>query len=322
MYRANHQSGVALVTAILIVALASVLAASLLKRLNLDISRTENIMQNEQAYLYTLGSEIIATAVLAQDAKDNKHDSLDEYWAMQLPASPVEGGQISGTLQDLQGKFNLNNLSTALNPSNQAHDLNLFKRLLVTLELDKNLSNAVVDWLDSDLESSIPGGAENDYYIGLDKPYRAGNTLLASPSELRQIKGFEKEETYSSLLPFISTLPVATSININTAPEEVLKSLRDDLKDDDINKIIERLATNAEELSDSDPFKDISDFESFMRQNTSSKNFKAENMIVSTNYFLLTSTAEIGRGRVTLYSIIQRDDENTIRVISRSQGAW
>jgi len=322
MHRVKHQSGVALVTAILIVALASVLAATLLKRLNLDISRTQNIIQNEQAYLYTLGSEIIATAVLAQDAKDSKHDSLDEYWAMQLPPNPVEGGHISGTLEDLQGKFNLNNLSKVINSKHQQSDLALFQRLLVKLELDKDLANAVVDWLDEDVQSSIPGGAENDYYIGLEKPYRAGNTLLASPSELRQIKGFEKDKIYSTLLPYISTLPVATSININTAPEEVLKSLSAKLKDDDVDKIIERLATDTEDLSNSEPFEDISDFESFMRQNTSIKDFKAENMGVSTNYFLLTSIAEIGRGRVTLYSIIQRDDENALHVVSRSQGAW
>jgi general secretion pathway protein K len=317
-----QQSGVALVTAILIVALASILAASLLKRLNLDISRTQNIIQNEQAYLYALGSEIIALAALTQDAKDNKHDSLDEYWALKPPANPVEGGQVSGYLQDLQGRFNLNNLSKAINSKFQQKDLQRFQRLLVELKLNKNLANAIVDWIDKDLESSIPGGAEDDYYMGLEKPYRAGNTLLNSPSELRQIKGFEKDKIYNILLPHIITLPVATSINVNTASREVLKSLNAELKDEDVDKILDRLATEGEELSESEPFEDISDFESFMRQNTSSKNFKAENMLVNTRYFLLTSTAEIARGRVTLYSIIYRDGDNAISVISRSQGAW
>lgn len=125
-YPLPHQSGVALVTAILIVALASILAASLLKRLNLDISRTQNIIQNEQAYLYALGSEIIAIAALAQDAKDSKHDSLDEYWAIKPPPNPVEGGQISGFLEDQQGKFNLNNLSKAINSKFQQKDLQFF----------------------------------------------------------------------------------------------------------------------------------------------------------------------------------------------------
>jgi len=316
-----RQTGVALVTAILIVALASILAASLLKKLNLDISRTQNIIQNEQAYLYALGSEIIAIAALTQDAKDSKYDSLDEYWVFKAPPNPVEGGQISGYLQDLQGKFNLNNLSKAINSKFQQQDLKLLQRLLVELKLNKDMANAIVDWLDADLESSIPGGAESDYYVGLEKPYRAANTLLTSPSELRQIKGFEKDKIYNTLRPYIVTLPVATAINVNTASKEVLKSLDAKLKDEDIDKIMERRKIDAQ--GKSEPFEDIGDFEKFMKQNSSNKNFKASNMLVKTNYFLLTSIAEIARGRVTLYSIIYRnDDGNSLRVISRSQGAW
>jgi len=257
-------------------------------------------MQNEQAYLYALGSEIVAFAVLTQDAKDNKHDSLDEYWALKLPPNPVEGGQIYGELEDLQGRFNINNLSKAINSKYQGADLQQFRRLLNNLKLDANLANAVVDWLDADLESSIPDGAENDYYIGLEKPYRAGNTLLSSPSELRLIKGFEKDDTYKTLLPYISALPEATAINVNTAPAAVLKSLSSTLKDADVDKIIDRLGAEAEDSSGGEPFKDIRAFESFIRQNPSNKNFTAENMAVSTNYFLLSSVAVIARGRVAL----------------------
>ena len=319
---ANHQSGVALVTAILIVALASILSASLLKRLNLDISRTQNIIQNEQAYLYTLGLEIIAFSFLRHDAEDNKHDSLDEYWAFELPPFPVEGGQVAGGLKDLQGKFNLNNLSKTINAKNYQNDLQRFQRLLVELELNSQLANGIVDWLDTDSETTIPGGAEDDYYFGLEKAYRTANTLLVSPSELRQIRGFEDEKTYDALIDHVTALPVATSININIASKEVLKSLSTELKDEDIDKILDRVAVDPEGKSKSEPFKDISEFETFMKQNSGKQNFKAKNMVVSTDYFLLTAMAEIARGRVTLYSIIHRSNKGDIRVISRSQGVW
>lgn len=316
----NQQSGVALLTAIMIVALASILAASLLKQLNLDISRTQNIIQNEQAYLYALGSEIIAMGVLNDDRDNSEHDSLDEYWALKLPPSPVEGGQISGSLEDLQGKFNLNNLAREINGDNQANDLSRFKRLLSKLELNQQLANAVIDWVDTDVESSSPGGAEDDFYMGLEIPYRAGNTLLSSPSELKLINGFT-DEVYDKLLPYISTLPMATPININTADREVIQSISDTISNADIDVIMEQLGTGDNDPANDQPFEDIKDFVSFMKQNTSSKNFKAENIAVSTEYFLLSSVAEIGRGRVSLYSIIHRD-EKSMQVISRSQGAW
>lgn len=320
MCQLKKQSGVALVTAILIVALASVLAASLLKRLNLDISRTQNIMQNEQAYLFALGAEIIASAMLIHDGDESKHDSLDELWAQQATPYPVENAMISGSLVDLQGKFNLNNLSKSIN-GNQAQDLKRFKRLLTHLKLNPDLANAIVDWLDEDMQSSIPDGAEDDYYIGLEQPYRAGNTLLSSPSELRLIKGFEEDKTYRALQDYICTLPIATAININTAREEVLKSLSEDVNDEHIGKLTERLSSNSEESS-SEPFEDIADFETFMKQTTGKNDLKIENVVVSTEYFLLSSMAELGRGHVNLYSIIHRDTNNQISIVSRSQGAW
>ena len=318
MKNINNQAGAALVTAILIVALASILGASLLKRLNLDISRTQNILLNEQTYLYTLSSEAAILGLLTHDEK--KYDSLDEEWATE-GVFPYGQGQIFVALQDLQGKFNLNNLSKTLNKDRFEPELNSFKRLLVSLELDVALANSIVDWLDTDLESSIPGGAEDDYYMALERPYLAANNTLLSPSELRLIKGFEEEKVYLALLPFISTLPTFTAININTAPQEVLKSLIVDLKDDDLDKIMQRLDTEREDQSLSEPFEDISEFVEFMKKNTPLKDFKADNMIVTSQYFLLTSIAEIDRARVTLFSTIERDDKGSLKILTRSQGA-
>ncbi|MCW9014202.1 MAG: type II secretion system minor pseudopilin GspK [Gammaproteobacteria bacterium] len=309
----RSQRGVALITALLVVSLATVLAVALVDRLHLDISRSENIIHHEQSYLYALSLENIAHLLLQGDAQASDYDSREEIeLANQYLSAPMEGGEIVGEIIDLQGRFNLNNLSPELN-SDHARDREIFMRLLSQLELDRNLVTAIVDWLDSDSQTSIPGGAENDYYLAFEQSYRAANTLLVSPSELRMIRGFEKDETYAALEPFIIALPKVTSININTAPAEVLKSLDETITDDDVTDIVAR--------QENEPFEDIQAFKTYMETDRNKKNFSSAGMTVVSDYFLLSSDTRIGRGKVLLYSIFQRDKNGSL-VVSRSQGAW
>jgi general secretion pathway protein K len=320
MINCKQQTGVALVTALLVVAIAVVLATTLVDELHLDLRRTENMIHNEQTYLYTLGAENMAQAMLEQDAKDSKYDSLQEIWAIQRPPWPVEGGYVAGQLMDLQGRFNLNNLSQAINNQFE-EDIDRFKRLLKELELEPNLADAVIDWLDADLVTRIPEGAEDDYYIGLERPYRTANSLMISPSELRLVKGFNQDNVFETLAPFICTLPESTLININTASAEVLKSISEDISSDDVSKIIE-YRDGDPELDNAEAFKTLEDFQAYMQQQLDKQNFSTEGMTVSTDYFLLSSQAVIGRGRVQLYSTILRNTQGGTDIIRRSQGSW
>jgi general secretion pathway protein K len=331
----GKQQGVALIVAILVVAIATVLAIAMVDRLNLDIRRTENLIHSEQAYVYAQGAEIIATAALFQDRQKNKYDSMDEAWATPLPPVPVEGGAVMGKLTDLQACFNINNLNRIINSANFNEDLQRFNRLLTAVAVSPALASAVVDWLDSDMQTTPPDGAEDDWYIGLTPPYRAANGPITSISELRMIKGFEQTDTSSTdgnafdkLAPYICALPIATAININTAPDMVLKSLSADLTDDDVAKIIEHRngGTDPEDKSHAEPFETMEQFKAFMQNDLKKPGFAAANatanMTVASNYFLLDATAQIGNNRSQLYSIIARDDNGKCHVVARSQGVW
>ncbi|WP_027367718.1 general secretion pathway protein GspK [Desulfocurvibacter africanus] len=54
------------------------------------------------------------------------------------------------------------------------------------------VANSIVDWTDEDTNFSI-GGAENDYYQGLDKPYLCKDGPLESIEELLLVKGVTPE---------------------------------------------------------------------------------------------------------------------------------
>ncbi len=106
----DGQRGVALITAVLVVAIAAIIATSIMGRQNFDTQRTANIIHRDQAIAYALGAEHWAGVELTRDAQANNYDHLQENWAYELPPLPIDGGYITGRVQDLQGRFNLNSV--------------------------------------------------------------------------------------------------------------------------------------------------------------------------------------------------------------------
>ncbi len=104
------QRGVALITALFIVFLAAVAAASLATVQQITIRRSTLVLHHQQAQLYTLGAEQWALMILKRDQQDGNVDHREEDWAALPPTLPVEGGFVSGNLLDLQSRFNLNNV--------------------------------------------------------------------------------------------------------------------------------------------------------------------------------------------------------------------
>jgi general secretion pathway protein K len=214
------QRGVALIVALLVVALAAVLIAGLLDRGELAQARTRNALREQQAQSYALGLEAYAAKVLMDDqAQGNGVDAADSPWAMPLPPTPVPGGQISAVMTDLDGRFNLNNLDPD-NPS-AAVWFEKFQWLLGALKLDPKLADNVKAWIDS---STSAGAVSDAYYLAQPIPYRAAHRGFSHVSELRLVQGVDGD-VYTTLAPYVSALPVGTTINVNTASVPVLMTL-------------------------------------------------------------------------------------------------
>ncbi len=82
----ERQRGVALLTVLLVVAMASILAVTMLKAQQSLLQRSASVFTQDQAYLYTLGAETLARTVLQEDRdKDQQNgeaqDTLGEDWA-------------------------------------------------------------------------------------------------------------------------------------------------------------------------------------------------------------------------------------------------
>lgn len=302
----NRNKGVALITALLVVSIATTAAVSLSAHQQLDIRRTANLITRDQAWLYNKGAETWSKAILARDQEDNETDSLQDVWAQRLPPLDIPGGVMTGYMEDMQSRLNINNLidGKKLNPE----AVSQFQRLLEVLELPKELVQAVVDWLDDDVNATAPEGAEDDYYLGLEQAYMAANRKMVNISELRLVKGFD-QQTFQRIAPFLTALPTRTPININTAPPEILASLS--------SKISLDLAQELVKQRNEEPYKKTKEFTA--HESLKDIDLSTQDLAVSTQYFMLYTDTQIVNSRASLDSLILREQGSKLRVLQRSQ---
>ncbi len=303
-----RQQGIALLTAILILAVASIAATAMTVRGQVDTRRAANVFDGDQAESYLSAGEVWAAQILKRDLSDNSIDTLGDQWAVQLPPLPVDGGQVSGRIEDLQGRFNLNSLVAEGRP--QTLQLERFRRLLAVLEIPPSLANAVLDWIDADEEVQFDGGAEDSAYQRRERgAYRAANRPMVSVSELRLVRGFS-EEYYRRLQPYVYAVDASTAINVNTAPAPVIACLVDGVS----------LAA-AEDLVQRRGKAGYASVKAFLQDDIfTGTGIKSNGLTVRSNYFLLTGEAWIDRVRRLRVSIIHRAGVGGPRVVMRSRG--
>lgn len=306
MNNPKSNAGVALITALLVVALAATTAVALSQKVALDIRRAGNLIDSDQAWLYAQGAEAWSGAILARDRAETQIDSLLEPWAFQLPPITVPGGFIAGRIEDRQGRFNINNLiqGNGVDPLALAR----FQRLLTMLEIDPALAQAVIDWIDPNIEALPPDGAEDDYYLGLKRPYRTANQPMVNVSELRLVKGFE-QKAYERITPFLTALPAGAEININTAPAPVLASLSPEIDLQLAGALIERRQEKS--------FESLSEFTGDPL--IQGLQIDTAGLSVASQYFMLHTLAEIGLGRAHFSSLLFRPGQGGVHVIRRNQ---
>ncbi len=105
------QHGVALITAVLIVAFATILAVNVAIPRQARTAAQRHDVRARQGYEIALGAEASAAEFLQKHRQDSQTDHRGEIWARPLPPLPIDGGKVEGRLEDMQGRFNMNNLS-------------------------------------------------------------------------------------------------------------------------------------------------------------------------------------------------------------------
>lgn len=305
------QRGIALITAVLMVALATILAVEVGFRGFLDQRRSGTLFALDQAYEVALGAEAWAADFLKKDLQDSQTDHLGETWAQPLPPLPIDGGGVvEGRLEDMQGRFNINNLVTPEGATNEAAVKQL-ERIFSALDIEPTWATAVADWLDADTQPGFPDGAEDSVYTGQDPPHLTANMPVTRVSELMVLPGFGPER-FARVRPFLAALPVGTKLNVCTAPGIVLDSLSEGTSEFGLDP------KNLEVRRKDACFPTIEDLRGALGD--AAFNELQNSLTESSSYFRATAWVTIGTTEFTLYSLLARSAAS-VRPVLRSVGS-
>ena len=284
--------GVALITAMLVVAIAATLGTAMALNSDIWLRSATNAKDRTQAEAIRIGAQHFAAWALRKDARESKTDDLSEAWA-QPQTLPIDNGVgvISVQLVDAQGRFNLNNL--VKNDQPEIPYAGMFRRLLELEKVSPDLVEAAIDWIDANSQAQ-PNGAEDIDYLGLNTPYRSANRPFESVGELRLVRGFNAE-IVERLSPYLTALPAGTTVNLNTAPATVLAAMFPDLSTDTISQAIAG--------REKKPIASLSEFMQLLPSGTPQPQVATS---VTSTYFYLNVDTRIGRVQYRSTSLLMR----------------
>ncbi len=296
------QRGIALITVMLVLAVVTVSLVSMSSERQMDIRRTENQLRSSQAWEYAYSLEAWAENQLNVDFATNQYDALTDRWSKPL-FSTIPEGNVKADIIELQGRINLNNLLVDDQASDE--DVQRLKRLLTHLNIKPELVDAMLDWMDADMEMRYPNGAEDETYTNRVPAYRSANSPFAEVSELLRVQGITQTD-YQKLLPYIYVAEGYQPVNVNTASAVVLRCMAKDIKKDEAESIFR---------ASGKPFKKVEEF--LKDEAMAGISVNKTSLGVISNHFLLSGQIDMGKNGLTFQSQIQRSTDGTVKVSKR-----
>lgn len=225
MSRKSPQCGAALLTAMIIVTLVSTLAAAMVWQQYRAVQVEAAERARTQSALILQGALDWARLILREDARANVSDPVDhlgEVWATPLAearlstflaadrANADEGPEafLSGSIADAQSRYNLRNL-VSTDEKTRALELRAFERICDSVGVPADTASALA--------------AKLNLAFGPRTPEQ-GAPL--APQDIEQLTWLGlSADSLRRLRPLVTLLPMATPLNLNTAPRELLASV-------------------------------------------------------------------------------------------------
>jgi len=268
----RHQQGVALLMALLLVAVVTVLASAILWRVDIWVTQIKVLRDARQAHRLVMGGVDWARSVVYERQRQRvSKDHLGEAWATRVPPIPVAGGEISGQMFDEQSKFNM-----AWLLAGDPYAWGQYERLLQALGLPPSLAGA--------LKSALSGKvSERIRYMGTA-------SLETLPGYTPEV--IEKLGKYITLLPNMNS-----KLNVNTAPVELIYAIVPGLSLQQAKEIIDRRAAA--------PFEYTPDFYTLLTGDVRDK-FRTESISVRSDFFRVEVHATFEQGRASAVALLRR----------------
>jgi len=280
--------GAALVTAMLVAALAAAVVATLAASQSLWLRSVELRRDQVQAQAIVLAGLAWARDAARKKPGNDAVDHLGEPWALPLPPTPLDNGFVEGAIVDAQGRLNLNNLAEDGALARATHDrvARLFAR------------------------SGIAGSALDALVVSMRGAGQAGTTSQAVPgtfvraAEAAAVPGIDATRL-AVIAPFLTALPDATRVNVNTAPPEVLALLANGLDGESLAALVAERARK--------PFASVGEFRSRLPSGASAPDDSL--LAVRSEYFIVTVRARQGEALAQGRALLRRRTDDAPLVI-------
>ena len=319
----TRQTGVAVVTALLLTTLAVSIVASLFWQQQVQVRSMENQRLHFQTRWILRGGLDLVRLILRQDLVDNQRITrADGIWATPLAETRldqfvererIEGesfdASISGQTYDAQSRYNLANLAiTTGNGGIDKRQLLVFQRLLQNLQLNPSLAKVVAAQVArsqgaGQLALQQPPQPSPDV-----EPVQPGSgqpMKMLRVEDLLSVAGFD-QKAIDKLRDFVVVLPDRTPVNVNTASAELLSAMVEGLSlTEGQTLVVARKRT---------PW-DANQFKQFL-QNMGGRSpiLKDGDYEGVSYYFLVLSRVRLDRAELMSWSLIHRQMTGT-RVI-------
>jgi len=310
------QRGVALIVAILLVALGTIIAATVAYENAMAARRGTATFAFDQSIMISEGAEALAAFGIRQFFQANPSNVyLGQGWDKPVgPMEVVPGVMLEASLEDMQGRLNLNNLVQKDGTPDPVY-VAAFTKLLELVGLETKWAPLLVDWIDVDIVPQSIDGAEDSVYMGQTPPYRTANRYITSTTELLALPGFGRDR-YLALAPYITALPQGTKINVCTARDKVLDAFLA-AGQTEFSATAGQLDKNR--TATTGCFPTLANYQAaFSGPKTTGTSQAVNKFGQNSVYFRLTSFITIGSAQFSLYSLLYRDATGAVRPIQRS----
>lgn len=301
----HDERGVALLLALMVLALLVALILDFDADARREYRDAAAFRDNFKATVLTRAAVQAARAVIQQDFLKDKqsgesYDALTDLWAFPIQQYPIGDGILTAQIEDERGKLNLNDLAVSGVLDAKKVKILRAKRLFELLQINPDLVDAIVDWVDPD---DVPeaAGAETLYYQSLRPPYRAANAPLQTVRELKLVKGMTPE-ILEKLMRYVTVYPPEgeSKININTADALVIQAL-----DPSITQ------TMAAEIIQSRPFKKVTDLDNVASAKETFARLRIPPVYdVKTNLFSGRMNLTVNETTKSASVVLQRDESS------------
>jgi len=332
VFRKYRQRGVAVVTALLLTTLAVTIVASLFWQQQVQVRSIENQRLQLQKQWILRGALDWARLILRENARLSNYDSLDQPWAVPLLDTRLDqyvennradtessDATLSGQMVDAQSLYNLTNLA----PNGQIveKEVKVFARLLASQRLNPSLAQDTAAMVAASVPrqpapaGSATGAEQNiDPLTGLPRANANPNTgangnqgaatvtvssqrlmPMTQVEDLLAIPGFTPEAV-EKLRNLVIFLPQGgTSLNINTAPVEVLAAVIENISTSDAAVIVATRTTAS-----------FRSKETIANQLPGIPTVGSNNIDVYSNYFLVNGRVKLNRAALQIQALMKR----------------